>query len=322
MRALLEDPDTAGLAFVVDLSGEDLEGGYVDVARRLFPETEKPMAVLCNLAGAVAPGAAADLRTDGIPVLEGTETGLLAFRHLFELRDLRSLPPVESPAPVADEVRTRWRDRLARDDRWSETEALAMLADYGLPTVTAEGVADADQAVLAAERMGWPVALKTAEALHKSEVAGVRLGIGDGESLRRAYADLAGRLGPRARVAGMAPPGVELALGMVRDPQFGPLVLVAAGGVLVEVLRDRRMGFPPLDEARARRLVDGLQARPILSGVRGGLPADIGAVALALIRLSVLALDLGDLIEALDVNPLICGPAGCVAVDALVIPRR
>jgi acyl-CoA synthetase (NDP forming) len=322
MRALLEDPDTSGLAFVVDLSGEDLEGGYVDVARRVFPETEKPVAVLCNVAGAVAPGAAADLRAAGIPVLEGTETGLLAFRHLFHLRDLRSLPAVESPELVAAGVRTRWRDRLGRGDPWSETEALAMLSDYGIPTVAAEEVADADRAVLAAERIGWPVALKTAEALHKSDVAGVRLGIDDRESLRRAYADLATRLGPRATVAAMAPPGVELALGLVRDPQFGPLVLVAAGGVLVEVLRDRRMGFPPLDEPRARRLIDCLQARPILSGVRGGLPADIGSVARALVRLSALALDLGDLIEALDVNPLICGPRGCVAVDALVIPHR
>jgi acetate---CoA ligase (ADP-forming) len=322
MRALLEDPDTAGLAFVVDLSGEDLEGGYVEVALRVFPETDKPTAVLCNLAGAVAPRAAADLRAAAIPVLEGTETGLLAFRHLFERRDLRSLPAVEPPARVPDEVRMRWRGRLGTDDPWSEVEALAMVSDYGIPAVAAEEIADADQAVQAAERIGWPVALKTAEALHKSDVAGVRLGIGDQEELRRAYADLATRLGPRATVAAIAPPGVELALGIVRDPQFGPLVLLAAGGVLVEVLRDRRMGFPPLDEPRARRLIDGLQARPILSGVRGGLPADIGSVARALVRLSALALDLGDLLEALDVNPLICGPGGCFAVDALVIPHR
>jgi acetate---CoA ligase (ADP-forming) len=95
---------------------------------------------------------------------------------------------------------------------------------------------------------------------------------------------------------------------------------VAAGGKLIEVLRDRRMGAPPLDPARARRLLDRLSVRPLLDGVRDRPPADLGAVAEAIVRLSVLATDLGDLIEELDVNPLICGPDGCVAVDALVVP--
>ncbi len=96
---------------------------------------------------------------------------------------------------------------------------------------------------------------------------------------------------------------------------------MAAGGVLVELLGDRRLAFPPLDEAGARRLIDGLQVRPMLDGVRGASASDVDAVARAASRLSVLAADLGDLLEALDVNPLIAGPEGCVAVDALVIAR-
>jgi acyl-CoA synthetase (NDP forming) len=119
----------------------------------------------------------------------------------------------------------------------------------------------------------------------------------------------------------MAPPGVELSLGVVRDPQFGPLCMVGAGGVLIEVLRDRQFALPPLDRSRARRLIDRLSIRPLLDGVRGAPPADVDAVADALVRVSALALDLGDVIEALDVNPLIAGPAGCVAVDAMVIAR-
>jgi hypothetical protein len=119
----------------------------------------------------------------------------------------------------------------------------------------------------------------------------------------------------------MAPEGVELALGIVRDPQFGPLVLVAAGGVLVEVLHDRRLALPPVDEPRARRMVDRLEVRSLLDGVRGQPPADVGAVAGALVSLSRLALDLGEHLDALDANPVIASPEGCVAVDALVIPR-
>lgn len=117
---------------------------------------------------------------------------------------------------------------------------------------------------------------------------------------------------------------------MVVDPQLGSLVMVAAGGTLVEVLRDRRFALPPLDGHRARALLDRLALRRLPGGVRGhgtapvdhlgGAPADLGAVAAALVRLGALACELGDLLAALDVNPLIAGPDGCVAVDALVLP--
>jgi hypothetical protein len=166
------------------------------------------------------------------------------------------------------------------------------------------------------------VALKTAEPgiLHKSDAGGVVLGLQDGDALAVAYESLAGRLGPQVVVAPMAGPGVEIALGIVRDVQFGPMVMVAAGGVLIELLKDRRLGLPPLDESRARRLVDGLASRRVLDGVRGAPPTDVDALTRAVVRLSVLAADLGDLIGELDANPVIAGPDGCVAVDALVIP--
>ena len=146
------------------------------------------------------------------------------------------------------------------------------------------------------------------------------MGIADVDGLRETYRDLADRLGPDVTVAAMAPPGVEVALGIVRDPTFGPLVLVAAGGVLVEVLHDRKLALPPIDEDAARHLIDGLAIRPLLDGVRGAPPSDVDALARAVSRLSVLAVELGDRIAELDVNPVIVSPSGCVAVDALVIP--
>jgi acetate---CoA ligase (ADP-forming) len=157
---------------------------------------------------------------------------------------------------------------------------------------------------------------------HKSEVGGVVLGLDRPDRLAAAYADLSGRLGPRVLVAAMAGPGVELALGVVADPQFGPLVMVAAGGVLVEVLADRRFALPPVDHRRAMAMLDRLVVRPLLDGARGTPPADLDAVADAVASLSTLALDLGDRLAALDVNPLVAGPSGCVAVDALVVARR
>jgi hypothetical protein len=177
-------------------------------------------------------------------------------------------------------------------------------------------------AVGAANELGWPVAMKTAApgVQHKSDVGGVALGLSDAAALRTAYEDIAARLGPRVLVAPMAPEGVEVALGIVRDPTFGPLVLVAAGGILVEVLKDRVLALPLLDEPRAAALIDRLRSRSLLDGVRGAPAADVASLAHAISRLSVLASDLGDLIEGLDVNPMIVAPGGCAAVDALVIP--
>jgi acyl-CoA synthetase (NDP forming) len=260
---------------------------------------------------------------DGIPVLEGTLTGLAAFRHLFAYRDFRARSPVEGASPVTDEVRERWRHRLASGVPFDELEGLALLSDYGVPVVASVRADTLEDAIDAAEGIGFPVAVKTAApgVQHKSDVGGVRLDVDDSPSLEDAYTDLERRLGPRVTVAPMAPPGVEIALGMVRDPQFGPLVLVGAGGVLVEIMKDRRLAMPPLDDVRARSLVNRLEIRPLLDGVRGQPTADVDALSRAIVAISWLAHDLAADLEALDANPLICGPSGCVAVDALVIPQ-
>jgi acyl-CoA synthetase (NDP forming) len=324
MRALLDDPDTAALAFCVDLTTDYvMEEGYTRMARDVFAVTDKPVAILSNLSSAVDRRDAAWLRGHGIPVLEGTATGLAAIRHLFELREYRLRPPVEAPAHPDPSARSRWRDRLASGVPVAGHEALGLLSDYRIPVAATADAVTADEAVAEADRIGWPVALKTArpDMGHKADVGGVRLGLADERQLREAYAQITGRLGHSVLVSAMAPHGVELALGIVHDPQFGPLVMVSAGGVLIEVLRDGRFALPPLDPPRASAMLDRLSVRPLLDGVRGAPPADLDAVAQAIVGMSTLAEELGDSLDVLDVNPLIAGPAGCVAVDALVVPR-
>lgn len=114
--------------------------------------------------------------------------------------------------------------------------------------------------------------------------------------------------------------GVELVLGVTIDPQFGPLVLVGAGGVLVEVMGDVAALVAPALPWEVRRVIDGLAVRKLLDGVRGGPPLDVEAVVEAVVRLSVLAADLGDVLQELDVNPLLVRETGAVALDALVVP--
>ena len=121
-------------------------------------------------------------------------------------------------------------------------------------------------------------------------------------------------------MAPMAPRGIELALGVVRDPQFGAMVLVAAGGVFIEVLGDRQLGLAPIDARIAGRMLDKLAVAPILAGVRGRPPVDKASVISALVALSDLVVDVGDLISELDINPLAVDEQGCLALDALVVP--
>jgi acetate---CoA ligase (ADP-forming) len=164
--------------------------------------------------------------------------------------------------------------------------------------------------------------LKTAEPgiAHKSDVGGVRLGLGDPGAAGAAYDDLAARLGPRVLVCQTAPPGTELALGVVRDAALGPLLIISAGGVLIEILAERAVLLAPVTRSAAVAALGRLRLAAVLAGTRGQPPADLGAIADAITGLSRLACDLGDALDALDINPLICTPSGAVAVDALLIP--
>jgi acyl-CoA synthetase (NDP forming) len=317
---LAEDPDTGAFAYVVDLHSERAERGHAWVAERVWTATDKPVAVVCGVTSAIQESAATRLRSRGIPVLEDVNSGLLAFRHLFDRRDSRALASTRLPDPVPDHIRLGWREALASSTRPGEAGALEMLADYGIPAARTVAVDSLDGALASAEQLGYPVVLKTAAESHKTDVGGVQLGIRDRDALAAAYREMSSRLGPGVVVQELVGPGVEMALGIVHDPQFGPLVMVAAGGILIETLADRRLALPPLNEAHASRLIDRLAASPLLNGVRGEQSADRHSLARALSRLSVLAHDLGDLIDALDVNPLIVGEKGCVAVDALVEP--
>lgn len=205
-----------------------------------------------------------------------------------------------------------------------EAESLALLADYGVLVAAHRIVDSASAAQEAAAALGFPVVLKTAMPgiLHKSDQGGVKLSLADGAQVKTAYDDLALRLGPKVLVAAMAKPTLELAFGAKRDPQFGPVVMVGAGGVLIEYLRDQQCALAPFDAAEARRLIDALALRPLLDGKRGRPAADVGALAEALARFSVLAADLDGLIGEIDVNPVAAGPHGPVALDALVIPAE
>jgi acyl-CoA synthetase (NDP forming) len=273
--------------------------------------------VLASVPAAIDQQAAARLRAAGVPVLESTRSGLLALRHLLAPR--ATAPPAETLPDLAR--RDRWAARLA--DGASGAELLGLLLDYGIPAARAVGASTLVGALAAAADIGYPVALKTAEPgiAHKTDVGGVRLDIPGPRALADAYADLAARLGPSVAVCPMVPPGPELIVGMARDPALGPLIVTGPGGVLAELFPERTVALPPLTSTAAASAVSRLRFAEVLAGVRGGQPCDMAAIAAAIAAFSVLIGELGDWLEAFDVNPLICGPSGVIAVDALAIPR-
>src|SRR5215469_3186697 len=326
LLALAADPAVQAVALAVDFVHElDGDQAYplamLDVADR----TDKPLAVLSNLASAIDPELASQLRAAGVPVLEGTRSGLAALRHLLDhARRAAASADAGTPTPggLVRQDRQARGVALLTSGQATGAPLLQLLAEYGISVAAARPAPDVAAALAHAEQLGYPVVLKTDEPriLHKSDVGGVVLGISAPDQLEAAYADLAARIGPRVLVCRSVPAGVELALGIVADPELGPLVVVGAGGVLVELLSDRSVALPPVSAEQAADLIADLRVRALLRGARGAPPADLGGVIRAICGLSDLAIELGEQLEALDINPLICGPDSAIAVDALAIP--
>jgi acetate---CoA ligase (ADP-forming) len=323
LAALAADPAVSAVALAVDLVPElDGDQAYPQALLAAASGTTKPVAVLTGLPAAVDQAAAAWLRASGVPVLEGNRSGLLALRHLLDHAEPPEPHPDQDPEPPDPLRRERWARVLSAGPPGGAV-LFDLLRDYGIPAVRARSAGTRAGALHAAAEIGYPVVLKTDEPhiAHKSDVGGVRLGLGDPEAAGAAYDDLAARLGPRVLVCETAAPGTELALGLTRDPALGPLLVISAGGVLIEIFAERSVVLPPVTRSRAKALLGRLRLAPILAGARGQDAADLGAIADAITGLSALACDLGDVLDALDINPLICGPSGALAADVLALPR-
>jgi acyl-CoA synthetase (NDP forming) len=230
-------------------------------------------------------------------------------------------PPSSLPAPLPP----------LPEGPLSERTAKALLAAAGIPVLEERLAGDAEDAAQAARELGLPVALKlSAPGLaHKTEIGGVLLNVATPEAARDGYetlvarAEVAGVAPEGVLVAPMAAAGVETILGVQRDPLFGPAVMFGLGGVLVEVLGDVAFRLAPFGLDEAHRMIREIKGFKLLQGVRGAPPADLEALAEALVRLSVLAAAEAERIESIDVNPFLVLPEGqgAVALDALIVLR-
>ena len=211
-----------------------------------------------------------------------------------------------------------------------EAAAKALLGSAGIATVPERACATVDDAVDAATALGYPVALKilSADILHKSEMGGVLLDVGDESAVRQGFALLLARAEdrcPDARIEGVLVArqvrgGVECIMGINRDPVFGPVAMFGLGGIFVEILKDVVFHRCPFGEDVARQMILGIKGAPLLEGARGKPKADLDALAAMLARLSVLATQAGPDLTAIDLNPVFAMPRGegAFAADAVI----
>ncbi|MEE8304710.1 MAG: acetate--CoA ligase family protein, partial [Candidatus Tectomicrobia bacterium] len=338
LETLLKDPELDLVAVHLDASAPKVGGsqhsrGFRDAIAAVAVATSKPLVCFSAAAGARRdPDILLPLRDAGVPFLDGTEFAMAACRHLdryHRYRERCQTTDVSTQDATGDTP-----DMPALPAGILSTPDAFQLLDYfGIPVTPYKVVTTADEAVAAATRLGFPVALKveSPDIQHKSDIGGVVLGVADAAEVRAACARIEAAVQsktPEARrqgilVQSMAGDGVEVILGIKRDPVFGPAVICGLGGIFVEVLRDFAVGLPPLSRARAAEMLECLRGWPLLVGRRGQPPADVAALCDTLVCLSRLAVVLGERVEALDINPLVVYPRGqgVVVVDALVHRR-
>lgn len=325
MQILMNDPDAAVGVWVADMH-DDLAHywQYAKGAAAIAPTLKTPLVFATCYSTGENTGLVLELSKSGIPVLEGIRPAMTAIRRLMDYRNFRERPTY-SPVLPNDIIRnaaTQWRKRLQDADPLSATESFALLGDFGIPVARSLNAGSRAEAIRVANDIGFPVALKTTndDIQHKSDVGGVFLDLADDAAVSSVYDKLSNQLGPNVLVSAMVPKGCELAFGLVHDDLFGPLAMIAAGGLFIEQFRDAAFAVPPFDTTTARHLVDTLSIRPILDGVRGADPVDIAALSQAFSNFSHLVTLLGDDLQELDINPIIAGQGGVIAVDALIQP--
>lgn len=294
-------------------------------------DTPKPMAAVV-----LGQPESVDVRPDEggrrIPSYAYPENAVRALASAWSYGQWRSRPFGRVPEPAgirAADATEIIAARLRPEGAWlSPAESMELLACYGLPLADWRTACSADAAVGAAAELGGAVALKAQVPglVHKSDVGALMLGLRGDAEVRCAYETLAGRFAGRldgVLVQSMAPDGVEVLCGITQEPVFGPLIVFGLGGITTDVLGDTAARLTPLTDVDAEELIRSVRSAPLLLGHRGRPPVDIAGLRDTLLRISHLAEDHPDIVE-LDINPIIAGPDGVVAVDARVhvVPQR
>jgi len=336
LETLLAAPEVDAVLVINCPTAVADSGQAADAVASAAKGSRKPVLAAWLGDASVAAGRAR-LCAAGVPSYGSPEAAVYAFRRLGDLRALHD-QLLEAPDGEADEIdapaaRAVIAAALAAGrDHLDPLEVQAVLRAYGVPSLPMRFAETAALAGDAAAEMDGPVALKivSPQVSHKSDVGGVALGLVGREATEQAAQAMQARLQaarPDARLAGFLvqamatrPRAREMLAGLVRDPTFGPVVVVGHGGVAVEVLADRALALPPLNLTLAREQIGRTRVARLLAGYRDRPPADVDALARILVALGRLGGDLPEVLE-LDLNPVLCDEAGALAIDARIAVR-
>ncbi|MEM2944208.1 MAG: acetate--CoA ligase family protein [Methanomassiliicoccales archaeon] len=272
----------------------------------------------------------------GIPNYESPDRAMFALSGMVRYARIKNIRVESGPVLIKGDTKKvrELLDRVVAEGRTSlsEEEGKEIFRAYGIP-VPGEGIAKTpEEAVEIANRLGYPVVMKivSPDIFHKTDVGGVSINIKSPDEVRKQFDIILSRtrsIAPRARIIGISIQqmitGREVIVGMVRDPQFGPVITFGLGGIFVEILKDVSQRIAPLTPSDVNTMIQSIKAFPILTGARGKKPADIESLKDVVFRVAQIALDFPEISE-LEINPVIVGDEGkgCGAVDALVTIRR
>jgi acetyl coenzyme A synthetase (ADP forming)-like protein len=321
IEAALSDPNVGIVLVVLTPQTATQIPETAQVLGEMFRKYRKP--TFAAFMGDLAIRPALDILTEySVPNYQVPERAVSAIAAMWQRQHWLKTPELNlEPLDVERGKVRQILDRIRDDGRATagDTEAKDILAAYGVPLPKSTLARNVDEAVAAAEAIGYPVVLKIAspDILHKTDIGGIKLNLNSEGDVRDAF-DLityrATRHMPDATIWGcqvqqMVKGGREVIIGMNRDPQFGPLLMFGLGGVYVEALKDVTFRVAPIDHREAQEMLGEIRSYNLLRGVRGEKPSDLKAIADTLVRVSQLVMDFPEIVE-LDINPLLVFPAG------------
>ena len=336
VAACLEDPQVDGVLAMLTPQAMTEPEASAQAVIEASSGAHKPV-IACWMGEASVATSHVKLRNAGVPVFSGPEQAVEAFHYLASFyQNQKAL--LEAPGPMpdlepSDLPRARALVRAALDEGrtvLTPTESKAFLAAFRIPNATSHVAVDEEQAATVADALGYPVVMKieSPDITHKSDVGGVRLGLANAQAVRDAFIGMMAHVrnrAPKARIRGvslermmMSAHSRELMVGIAHDPVFGPAITFGAGGIAVEVLRDRAVALPPLNAPLVEDMVRGTRIGRMLGEFRNLPAVDRGALREVLLRVSEIACEIPEL-EELDINPVVADERGAIALDARVV---
>lgn len=333
LRALCEDPDIdiiiGSLNFPLP-ADHPVVGEIIDICSN----TDKLVLISpFRFPGAPVDPPLVEFKRAGIPVISETIDAIKAISNLVTYKENLKKRKQDRYRPIRrSQSKPNLNYLLKPGQTLGESHTKEILEKYGIPVTRQSLAANPEEAVARARDIGYPVALKidSPDIPHKTEAGGLKLNLENDDQVSRSFAEIIRNVKlyrPDARINGvsvqeMLPEGVEVIIGVTRDPVFGPTIMFGLGGIFVEVLKDVSFRIAPISPGDARDMIEEIKGAALLKGVRGKPPVDAEAIADVILRVSDLVTDYRDRIEELDINPLIVYPKGVKAADAMLVVRK